>query len=777
MDNRSPFLEVRSFVVEEAEPAPIREARPPGSPFLAVYQSEVVDRLADPRAEEFALFFNDLYDETFEHALATLASEASQRYQAVADQETGFAGSGALQAERALDLHFAPLVAEAHAMLDKLAGEFRARDANTLTEDEIDEIVDRYQSPAAFEPAFEEFFGKLKKMVKKVAGKAHALAQKGIGLATKLGMGPMLLALKPLIKPLLKRVIQFAIGKLPPKLQPLARKLAEKMPMLKEADEGEDHHSHLETCELAQVQLEFNAHVANLLFAHDQAEMDNEFAEALTEEREAGSNAVAELDEARERFVEGLGSLREGEDPAPHVQQFIPAILPALKLGISVVGRKNVVNFLAKFIAGAIKGFVGPQFAPQLSQAIVDAGLKLIQLEAGPQDESRASASAIAATVEETVRRMGDMPEYLFEEPELLEAAALEAFEEAAAANLPPVLGEPVYRKRPELGQARRLRGTWVTMPGGCRKRYKKFTRMIPVRVAPHQVAAVQTFGGGNLGEHLEETLGVEPGETVDAVAHLYETIAGGRAGDIPQLDGSDLHPLTREAATALFNEADLGRDESLEDGDGHTAQAGHRLYHLEVPGKRPLATPGATGAVQKRRPSQVRLTLDFERKSIGIVFFLSEIRAQEIAVRLRQNAHAGLVAARLAGMLERGLAGALSGRFGRLKIVHEALTPEKWQAALRRLPSFVTRMLLARMREWTVKALLQDLRRNSAAFIKAAEDTSDGVSIAMTIADPPGFKPLRVALSGKGISIGDLKMRDGAPKVDIKFRAGFADA
>jgi len=118
-----------------------------------------------------------------------------------------------------------------------------------------------------------------------------------------------------------------------------------------------------------------------------------------------------------------------------------------------------------------------------LSKAIVDAGLRLMMLEATPEDESRAAASAVTATVEETVRRVAAAPDYVLDDQELLEGFALEAFEQAAAANLPAVLPEETYRKRPNLGEARRLRGVWVMMPRGRRKRYKKFSRRIPVRL------------------------------------------------------------------------------------------------------------------------------------------------------------------------------------------------------------------------------------------------------------------------------------------------------
>jgi len=123
--------------------------------------------------------------------------------------------------------------------------------------------------------------------------------------------------------------------------------------------------------------------------------------------------------------VSQLGKLKEGEDPTPHVENFVPAILPAVKLGIKLAGRKKVVNFLAKLVANLIRRFIGPQYAPPLSQAIVDAGLRLINLETLPEDEARTAGEAVAATVEETVRRVADLPEYVLDNEALLEGFVL----------------------------------------------------------------------------------------------------------------------------------------------------------------------------------------------------------------------------------------------------------------------------------------------------------------------------------------------------------------
>ncbi len=785
MSVQAPFLEVRSFVAEETERAePFAAPLTVGSPFLTLYEDESSGERVDPRAEEYALVLNELYDEEFEDSLYALAAEAAAVHEARFAQEHADARANGYEAERLLEQHFAPLVSEAHAMLDSLAGELGKRDAASLTDGEIDALVERYQASGDLSPEFEDFFGKLKRIVKKVAGKAVSLAKKGISLAAKLGLGPILEKLKALIKPLLRRVIQTAIGKLPIALQPVARKLAERLPFLKETESEASALEPADSSEVGQIQLEFDRQIADLLFANGEVEQQLQLAEVLAQPKAGDLYPIADLDGAREQFIERIGGLREGEDPTPHIQEFIPALLPALKLGIRIVGRKRVVDFLADLLAKLVQRFIGPRYAPALSQAIVDAGLRLIQLEASGEDESRAAASAVAATVEETVRRVSALPDYVLDNQELLEGFALEAFEQAAASNLPPVLPEETYRKRPELAEARRLRGVWVVMPRGRRMRYKKFSRRIPVRIVPHSVSEVESFEGLPLSEFLEEQVGLAPGEEVEAFAHLYETIQGTQLSELarmeqhtPGLGAADsheqLHPLTPEAAGVLLGEPELGRDGN-EAADPHSAPAGQRLYYLEIPGRKPLGIPAAPGRAQGRRPTQLRLVLDFAKDEIRIHFFLSEIRAQHVAVRLRRQGHVGRVVAHLRRYVERGLRNSLSGVFGRLKIVHEAVTPDQWLAALRRLPSFVPRILLGRLLEWVLKALGENLQQNATLFIKAAEDTADGVTVIFIISNPPGFAQLRQALKGKGVSLGSLRVSGDAPKVSVRFAPGY---
>lgn len=788
MKNQAPFLNISSFAVEEVTQEIFETSTPPSTPFLSLYESEETGGVIDPETEEYVQFLNELYDEEFDEALYGLVSEAASLYEVRFTHENGDSRIIGYEAERFLNQHFAPLITESEAMLGSLETELSQRDIKSLSEYEIGEIVDRYKPSIELTPNFENFLGRLKKAVKKVAGKAVDLAKKGISAAAKLGIGPILNKLKALIKPLLKRVVQTAIGKLPVQLQPMAKKLAERLPFLKEFEEGnypvpED----TELSEISLIQYEFDQHVANVLFAHTEVEQDLEVSQVLTEQQIPDVYPLAELDNARNDFVEKLQHLKEGEDPTPYVENFIPAILPALKVGIRLIGRKKVVDFLAKFLGKLIQKFVGPQHTPALSQAIVDAGLRLIHLEATYEDESRAASSAVAATIEETVRRVAELPDYILNDQELLEGFVLEAFEQDAATNLPQVLPEEIYQKRPDLGEARKLRSTWITMPSGRRKRYKKFSRKIPTRLSPHKVSAIKTFEGISLEEFLEEKLGVAPGEEVEAIVHLYESIPGTRLTDISRLEENStglntqdayeqLHPLTADAAGLLLGEPELGRDvDPRYLIDPYSTTVGQRFYYLEIPGKRPLMTPVAPGQAKMRRATSVRVILDFPRNEIEVRLFLSEIRAQEIAVKLRQHTHIGTVTARLQKPIKRGLRRALSGSPGRLKIIHEAVTPDQWSSAFQRLPSLVPMILLGKLNEWVLKGISDHLKQHSEAFIQAASDTADGVTLVVTVENPPGFPQLRQALKGESLSLPSLKMSDGTPTVKIRVTPGYS--
>lgn len=323
-------------------------------------------------------------------------------------------------------------------------------------------------------------------------------------------------------------------------------------------------------------------------------------------------------------------------------------------------------------------------------------------------------------------------------------------------------------------------------MPLGKWKRYKKFSRKIPTRITPHKVSAVETFEGIPLEEFLEEKLGIAPGEEVEAIVHLYESIPGTHLTDISRLEENNLglntqdgyeqlHPLTPDAAGLLLGEPELGRDVDPKYlVDPYTTTIGQRFYYLEIPGKRPLMAQAMSGRAKTRSATKSRVVLDFPKNEIKFFLFMSEIRAQEVAMKLRQHTHIGVVIAHLQKPIERGLRRALMDSSGRLKIVHETVTPDQWSSAFQRLPSIVPRVLLGRLNEWVLKGLSDHLKQHSEEFIQTAADTADGVTLIITVENPPGFPQLRQALKGKVLSLASLKMSDGAPTVKIRITSGY---
>src|SRR5262245_36267100 len=340
MTTQSPFLDVRSFAEEEA-PTPAEESpslAKPTSPFLAVYEFEE-EGYVDPQTEESVSFLNELYDEQFNEVLSNLVDEAAAIYEANFAKEQQDPHTAGYQAERLLNQHFAPLIAEAETMIRTVASDLGKHNLDTLGEAEVDAIVDRYRPSTEISPQFEEFLGKF---LKKVVKKGLDLAKNAASAVAKFGLGPILNKLLALVKPIIKRVIEIGINKLPPNLRPIARMLRDKLPFLKEFEEGEE--LELETTgtyEVAEIQNEFNQGVANLLFAQTETEQDLEVARAATPPSGPDTYPVAELELARERFIERLGQLKEGEDPTPQVENFLPALIPVLKVGLQLAGRQR----------------------------------------------------------------------------------------------------------------------------------------------------------------------------------------------------------------------------------------------------------------------------------------------------------------------------------------------------------------------------------------------------------------------------------------------------
>ncbi len=664
--------------------------------------------------------------------------------------------------------------------MDAFSREFTTSDGTRIVESEIESFIEQYSTSSQIDPAFENFFGKL---VKKV-GKAVKKVAKGIA---KIGIGPILNQIKALIKPLLNKVLQKAIGRLPEAFWPAANQLAAKLGFAKPAEQtmamggdtsgaSGDSLALPETVgspvqastggDIAAIQKEFDEQIASAMLTEDEVELNLELARLRSSPSAVAAPVFANLDDARDRFIHELDNLRPGESPEPLIQNFLPAVLPALRLGVRIIGRPRVVQFLAKLLAKLISKLVGPEQAPPLSKAIVDAGLKLLNLEISDQEKSGLAASVVAGTVEETINRVASLPDHILDNQELLEGFALEAFEQAAAANLPAVLSEATYKQRPELLEAG-VNAAWLLMPLRGRKRYKRCSRAFKVRITPHMAEEVESFEGVPLADYLQDQLGLEEGAEIEAELYLYEALLGTTVADIarsesetPGLGASDeatvsqLHWLSHEAASALLGKPGLGRNLPFGSNRWNLA-TGQRLYHLAIPGRRPLTVPGRSGRRRVRRLFYINLTLDLPQDQIRVCVYLSEVKAQKLAVRLRQQSHAGALTVHFDKFVARRLGPILRGqRPKRLRIVHPGISPARSaQSILQVLPGSVPQVFISKLREWLVHGFADFIKTQSEKFLAATDAPLDGATLRFTIEHPQGLKELGQALVERGPS------------------------
>jgi hypothetical protein len=742
--------------------------RPIGSvetPFLSEYQ--MGDEVVSAEAGTFRELLGELLDSEFDEAMEDLISEASAEVERLGLDESP---AGAARAERVLERWIDPVRAHAEAMFDGMAEALDNEDPRSLNEDRLDELLAPFE-PRGTEmtPVFEDFVGKLWK-------KAKSVVKKGIALANKLNpVARILEKLKGLVRPLLMRVLKIALNQLPPTLRPIAAHLAKRF--IGEQEELGEEFSPA-SVDVRALQTGFNAEIATLLLSPGDLEQEELVSDAAATADRESSVILNEYHDARERFVGGLQELDEQEDPTPLVEEFIPAILPALKLGIGIIGRPKVVGFLAGYIGRLIAPYVGKQMSPPLSRAIVDAGLRMISLE-NEEEEPRVAAEAFGGVVEDVVRRVSELSEEELDEENILEAAAYEATQEAIASNFPNTLLAPTS----EHLETTRLQGTWVPMPRRGRARYRKYTRVIPVTITPAAARRVRTFGGRTLAQFLRDHLG--QAGVVNAKLHLYQAVPGTRVSTITRSErtvsglGSgnrgarkQMLPLTREAAAVLTGEPGLGRELGEERLDEETVTAvGDRLYFLEVAGARPVA----------RGSSGTNLIIDTRKNEVRLAIFVSESEAQAIAARLRRREPIGAVLASLRRIYRTAIRSAISKPRRFVKIVGETPETEEFLGGLK-LGAASVRIVAGLIEKWVARSLVGQLVKERDAFLTATAAKADGVTIIVKIQRPPGLSMIAKLLRGgtKGI-LGALNpitgiksaMPRGPVNAVVEIRAG----
>ena len=742
--------------------------------------------------EAFEALMAELEDEDFAEALDAVADEVAGRHLAATDglgsQAEALAAADA-DAEQWMEV----LASRADRMLSELQAHFGERPVDSVTDGEIDavagftELEDEATGPL---DAQEYFLKKLVSKVKKVVKGVTKVISKVLPIGKLLGV------LKKVVRPLLQRVLQKAIGKLPANLQPIARRLAARFAGKRAGTPSSKDAAAVEPAPADQEPLPPDAAVADDGGAADAGsdapadtaaaapagaaegpwssqnladELDATMAEAVLAPNDAvvpqllaelevgagvattpsGEDPVAALDVARSRLVNQLLEAEPGTPPVEQMEQFVPivmAVMKFIKLGVRIVGRKRVVEFLAKLLANLIKDMVGQQGALQLSRHVADVGLRLLGLEAERSADGTLGAQALVATVEDTVREVMAMPPRSLENELLLETAVQEAFTAAALRHLPPqLLRRDLVESQPE-GD----RGIWVLQPrtGAGRYRYKKYTVVQPV-VLTRSVARAITFADG---ETLEERLldaGARGNWPIQAEAHFYELLPGAQLGHLAafELDGERtgygqgaLEFEELSAARPLpFRHPSPGGGTGRGSGPHRRGPApGTRVVRLKVHGLRPRPQRRFTLHLDLAGPKPVlRVHLRVgERVAHELVGHLEKRRLPQVVTTVR-----GLIGP----PARQALADKLTGALGR----HGVTLPEGGSA---RLADALCESLL--------RTVAKQLHESAAALTTAAKDPDHGVTLTFAFEFdskqtlgrmPPGDPTLKIRSGARG--------------------------
>lgn len=728
----APFGEVDAAVAAAPSPAQFTGWSESLAPF-AIDEGPMAESEQEQMLDEV---LSELRDEGFDEAVANLIDETEQ---AIAERFTGEESMYAPHRERFAASYLSPVQFESEQYITTLSEGLSTVDVATLEPQQLDELLDRFD-PALGEltPAGEEFAKKFIKKAKAVVKKVAATAKKLANIAMPF-LKPLLEKIKKMVGPLLKRVLSFAIGKIPEPLRPAAQKLADRL--LKKAAAKIDGAAYAPATDgaapdmspAAQVDVEmltesFDYILAEAIAFPDSFTFENEGFDSLSAESLAESNELETLAEARSRLIEQLREAGDREDMAPAIEQFVPAVMMALRTGIRLIGRPKVVNFLGGYLAKLIQRWIGPEQARPLSNAIVDTGLRLITLEAeASAAASEAAPVALASVIEDAVRRFAENEDYIFEDEDLAHVAAADAFGEAVASHFPQ------EHIRSELQLAPSLGGTFVTRQSRSPRSYAKYSRTPEIEISARAANAIPTFGGATLGSALRARGGNFP---MRARMHIFQAKPGSTVGSMLRHDrrggpgGSGAFPLTPQAAGILLREPGLGvAVPSRFLRSRRRIAAGQRIYVLEPLGTT-LANDANLGLGARRiAPGRAWIAVNPGKGRITVGFYLSEVEAQTIAEAIRKGDGHGALLRQLIGGFRQASSSANEGESG---TTHEDGEDFEDFAARtgRFLPHGFKQILRRRIAAWAMPALAEWLRGNTEAFLRAAAHPDPGVRI-----------------------------------------------
>jgi len=784
----SPFVDNGMNGSSDVEVQPEYQKSAYSSPFQNSFEGEF-DSDYSPESEFFVEMMDELYDEEFEEVLHELSIEVNEVYQNNLSRQLHQNEFGARQ--NVLN-QFNPYINEIDQHLsyvESLAGKY---DNNELTPEEFIVELDQFDgeiSNPVFDQFFKKAFKKIKRGIKKVVNKGKkfvtkaikkgaGLVKKGLKFVKDKVLGPIINKLKGVVKKFLKMFLEKAISKLPPHLQPIARKLAKKFGnkakkfLLKKGKQIWNRNRHIR-------RLRNRANAFRSRFGFEQEyvynpsdfelELDGMMAEVFMSENEAESalivdeyvqfeveqnTDVRDFDLARERFIDELANLEEGEEgegAEVAIENFLPAVMMILKWGIKIVGRKKVINLLSKLLSKLISKLVGPQFGPMLSGIIVNTGFRLLNLEVTPDQEHKVGPAAIANVIEDTLRELGEIDDEVLEDSELLESYVVSAFEKAASKNLPEMLAPEEYLRRPDLKGAFKHKVSWVTpfrfkQKPWSRLGYKKLNKVFDAELTPHIANEIKTTGGMALSNVLNSHYGMEVGNRMPVRVHLYETLPFHSRLDIINKDPlmkrrvgkmsskwKLLHPLTSKASGILLGEPKLGCGCGKCLKDKMPTKGGQRYYYLEIPNNQLEVFESEAGVVKLKDYTSVHTKLDFINNNVKLSVHLNEMDAQNTADHIR-NGQVALAHQSLYNVIKGGLRNALMNNLN-IRVLHPSVTPNQDSASLLDLiPTPIVTELYLSLRSEYASVITNYLKTEGASIIEKADNEANGVTIELKV-------------------------------------------
>ena len=834
-------------------------------PFLSVYETDDLDEEHNVEDDYTTELIAELYDEELNQDLYELANEAAELYESEL-HESEFNSESEIQSsslQHQLVEDYTTLFSkELDHFFNALIESTEKEDISQKSEPEIDAWVESFVSEYEIqteEELFEEEtlfehglfkrirrgFKKLRKKVKNVAKKVvkktakavkavakrvKKVGKKGFKAIKKVGkfiwnriLKRVFRKLKKYMVRFLKKILNSKLVKkyLPPRYRELFtlirqlmnkkrgkrlsrnawKKIRRKIKGRRKEVEGFENF----VDEYAYLQHELDVHIANLVSSESETEEDQLLASYEQEDYYPDEHILKELDSAREKFVNEMSHLGEDEDPSPHVEHFVLAILNAIRVilrpVVAAYGRtKTINNIIAPLLFRILKKFIkGKNKRPILrtiSRILGDIGLKvLLKMEVTEEIQNETAADAIANIAEETLSQVVQLPAYVYEDDELAQAYVMETFEQMAGANLPPVLPESQYLANPDLRESS-VKGSWIAYRNKRRRRNKrrckKFSKIFRKKLSRHLLKEINTFGEASLAEFFVERMDLPIAQELEANIHLYEAM---NDADLYQVSQSEvnlpglsyesefgyqlLHPLTPVNAGLLLGEPGLGRKiDPIFLASPRLIRPGQRFFYLEIENARPKIITDRSGGTSLRRLSEMSQTLNFIRKQIRINLFVSERNAQEIASKLRSRQSYGPALSQTLKIFDRGMRSAFSSILihKRTKIVHPFITPgpNSGLEFSKVVPEYIQELFKEKLKHWVAISIGGFIKQSAQKFITATENEEDGVTIRIIIDNPPGFPELRKIISSNTMNI-PHDFLDGKPdNINVSIKPGF---